>query len=194
MQSLSKIKPDKTPLFLDASVIINLVATDYSQEILRILERPIFIERTVCREFKRNPFDGSDSRNLITELVNGNRLKIVEMSETQRETFLNLTGAIPPDDLDDGEAATLACASHYGSAVLDERKAIRIAARDFPHIQVFSSLDILCAEFIISELGDDKVKVLVQNAIKYARMRIPFNWKIWVNELLNQSQFNSIPS
>jgi predicted nucleic acid-binding protein len=192
MQSLSKIKSDKNPLFLDASVIINLVASDCSQEILRILDRPIFIEKTVCREFKRNPFDGSDSHNLITELVNGNCLKIIEMTEPQRETFLNLTGAVPPDDLDDGEAATLACASHQGAAVLDERKAIRIAARDFPHIQIFSSLDILCAESVISELGDNKVQTLVQNAIKYARMRIPFNWKNWVNEFLGRNQCDSI--
>jgi hypothetical protein len=98
-------------------------------------------------------------------LVTSGRLTIVSLTDLQYETFLNLTGALPPDDIGDGEAATIACAEGAGAAVIDERKAIRIAMKDFPNIKLYSSLDLLCASCVFTALGKDAVTNAVRDAI-----------------------------
>jgi predicted nucleic acid-binding protein len=185
-QSPSKLNCDGSPLFLDASVIINLVASDRSDEILKALARPIIIEKTACFEFKRDPRDGADAQVAINSLVNNGRLKVISLSDLQYETFINLTGALPPDDIGDGEAATIACASGVGAAVIDDRKAIRIAVKDFPHIAIYSSLDLLCADCVFSALGKDVVTSAVRDSINMARMRIPHRWKNWVLDFVGE--------
>ena len=183
-QSLSKLNSDSSPLFLDASVIINLVASGRSDEILQALGHPIFIEQAICSEFKRDPRDGSDAKIIIEKLVNQARLKVITLSDSQYETFLGLTGALPPDDLGDGEAATIACACGVGAAVIDERKATRIATDAFPNLPVYSSLDLLCADSTIKALGKAEVSNAVRDAISKARMRVPHPWKNWVSKFV----------
>jgi predicted nucleic acid-binding protein len=184
MQSLSKLNSDSSPLFLDASVIINLVASDRIDEILKAIVSPIIIEKTVCNEFKHDPRDGSDAKKIIDTLVSNGRLTVVSLNDSQYETFLNLTGALPPDDIGDGEAATIACADGVGAAVIDERKAMRIATKDFSHIPLYSSLDLLCADCVFTALGKDAVISAVQDAINKSRMRVPHLWKNWIRDFL----------
>ncbi len=185
-QSPSKLNCDGSPLFLDASVIINLVASNRADEILKALARPIVIEKTACNEFKRDPRDGSDAKTVINSLVRSNQIKVTSLSDLQYETFLNLTGALPPDDIGDGEAATLACANGVGAVVIDDRKAIRITTKDFPHIVIYSSLDILCADCVFSALGKDAVANALRDSINKARMRIPHLWKSWVLDFVGE--------
>jgi len=180
MRSPSKLKADGLPLFLDASVIINLVASDRIDKILEALTRPIIIERTACNEFKHDPRDGTDAKEIINALVSDGRLIIATLSDAQYEDFLSLTGAFPPDDIGDGEAATIVCANGVGGVAIDDRKALRIAAKNFPQIPLYSSLDILCAECIFSALGKDAVLNAVRGAINKARMRVPHLWKDWI--------------
>jgi len=55
-------------------------------------------------------------------------ISLVQLSASGFEVFLELTGAILPDDLGDGEAATTAQSFDIGAIpVVDERKATRIA-------------------------------------------------------------------
>ena len=185
-QSLSKLNSDSSPLFLDASVIINLVASERSDEILKALGRPIYLEKTICSEFIRDPRDGSDAKMVIEKLVNQGLLKIITLSSSKYEIFLSVTGALPPDDLGDGEAATIACASGVGVAVIDERKATRIATKVFPNMPVYSSLDLLCADCMIKGLGKAIVINAVRDAIRNARMRVPHPWKRWVSDFVSE--------
>lgn len=193
MQSPSKLNSDGFPLFLDASVMINLVASDRIDEILKALVRPVIIEKTVCNEFKHDPRDGSDAKKVINTLVTSGRITVVSMSDSQYETFLNLTGALPPDDIGDGEAATIACADGVGAAVIDERKAIRIAAKDFPHIPLYFSLDLLCADCVFTALGRDAVISAVRDAINKSRMRVPHLWKNWVLDFVGKERMDNQP-
>ena len=183
-RSLSKLNSDGSPLFLDASVLINLVASNRAVEILEALDRPMIVEKAVCSEFKRDPRDGSDPKSIIDALVTSKRLKVVSLSSLQYEVFLNLTGAPPPDDIGDGEAATIACADGVGAVVIDERKALRIASKNFSHIPIYSSLDLLCAHCVFSALGRQAVAGAVRDAISKARMRVPYPWKNWVLDLV----------
>ncbi len=192
MQSLSNLKAYGGPLFLDASVVINLVASNYMEGILLALQRPILITENVCAEFKRHPRDGSSSEQVIETLKNRRRVQIAKMSNSQFELFLQLTGYPPPDDLGDGEAATLACANGSGSAVIDDKKAIRIALRDFPGQPVYSTLDILCAEQVLRGLGNGVVEQAVYDAIRIGRMRVPDPWKNWLCGLLGKARASEL--
>ena len=188
MQSPSKLNSNGSALFLDASAVINLVASNRMEEILSALACPILIEETVCREFKRNPRDGRSSKGVIEALAARSRLTVIKMSDTQFEIFLQLTGSPPPDDLGDGEAATLACADGAGAAIIDEKKAMRIAARDFSTMSIYSSLDLICSEMVSSRLGKSGVSDAVYEALKVARMRVPHHWRNWIREVLGRER------
>jgi predicted nucleic acid-binding protein len=194
MQSPSKLKTDTAPLFLDASVVINLVASNYTEGILLALDRPMLVTEDVCAEFKRHPRDGGSSRQVIENLTNRRRVQITKMSDSQFDVFLRLTGYPPPDDLGDGEAATLACADGIGSAVIDDRKALRIATRDFPNQTLYSSLDLFCAEQVLSGLGRSVIAQAVYDSIKIARMRVPSDWRGWVSNLLGKARVAELPT
>lgn len=184
MLSPSKLKSDASPLFLDASAVINLVASNCMEEVLSALARPIFIENTVCCEFKRHPRDGNSSKGVIETLAARGKLTVVKMSDVEFEIFLRLVGCQPSDDLGDGEAATLACADGKGGSVIDDKKAMRIAARDFPAMPIYSSLDLFCSETVHLSLGKAAVSHAVYEAIRVARMRVPHHWRDWIRDLL----------
>lgn len=182
--SPSKHRGDRSPLFLDASVIINLVGSGHADTIIDALNCPVLIEENVHREFKRHPRDGRDSRTAIDALVSSGRLTLVRMTPTEFDRFLAYTGAPPPNDLGDGEAATLACAFERGSAAIDDRKASRIAADTAPHVKIYCSMDLMCAASVVSALTQDKVRQAILDALKYARMHIPQEWRPWIREMI----------
>jgi predicted nucleic acid-binding protein len=188
MQSPSKLKSDASPLFLDASTVINLVASNRMEEVLFALARPVFVEEKVCHEFKRHPRDGSSAKGILDSIAAKGQLRVLRMSNAQFETFLKLTGCPAPDDLGDGEAATLACADGNGAAVIDDKKASRIAARDFCQMQIYTSLDIVCSQGVNKHLGTAALSDAVYEAIKIARMRVPHHWRQWVSELLGKQR------
>lgn len=193
MQSPSKLKTESSPLFLDASVVINLVASNYTEGILLALKRPIMVAEEACAEFKRHPRDGGSSKPVIEALRNRGRIQIAKMADSQLEVFLRLTGCAPPDDLGDGEAATLACADGVGCVVIDDKKAVRIASRDFPDQAVYSSLDLFCAEPVLRGLGKPSIAQAVYDSIKTARMRVPQHWKPWLSSLLGKARAAELP-
>lgn len=193
MQSPSKLKTESSPLFLDASVVINLVASSYMEGILLALKRPIMVAEEACSEFKRHPRDGGSSKPVLEALQNRGRICIARMSDSQLEVFLRLTGCPPPDDLGDGEAATLACADKVGCVAIDDKKAIRIASRDFPDQVVYSTLDLFCAEPVLRGLRKPVLAQAIYDSIKTARMRVPHHWKPWLFSLLGKVRAAELP-
>lgn len=193
MQSLSKLKAGSTPLVLDASVVINLVASNCMDGILMSLKRPIIVTENVCAEFSKTTRDGRTPEQVIENLKTRRRIEVVRMSDEQFDTFLRLTGCLPPDDLGDGEAATLACADGAGCAVIDDSKAIRVATRDFPHQAIYCSLDLFCSEQVLSGLGRTTVAQAVYDAIKVGRMRVPHSWRGWISNMLGKARVAELP-
>ena len=96
------------------------------------------------------------------------------MSNAAYENFLGLTGGTPPDDLDDGEAATIAHAMDACAvAVIDERKAVRVAAKLFPKLPILTSMDLFSATELVNAIGQNKLSEIVFSALRNSRMRIP---------------------
>ena len=134
----------RTPtLVLDASVLINLLGTGQPEIVLRTLKREVIVEEITLAEVCLDPITGRSADQLLTSLRSDNLLGVAQMSDAAYEYFLALTGATPPDDLDDGEAATIAHAIDIGAAaVIDERKAVRVAAMFRRELPILASMDL----------------------------------------------------
>lgn len=187
MKSPSQLKPGTTPLFLDTSVVINLVASRRIEEVRRVLNRPLVVEEAVMLEMKRNPRDQGDGVVLMPKLTGDGVLGLHRLDEVQSEHFFRLVAAPVPDDLGDGEAATIAASIGLGAVVLDDRKARRILRRDFPGLGGYCSLDLLCAEPVFAALGPPGVADAVRAALRDGRMRVPLDWRPFVDQMVGKS-------
>jgi predicted nucleic acid-binding protein len=183
MKSPSKHNHSSAPLFLDTSVVINLVAADCLPEVACAMERPLVVTEYVVGEFVRDPRDGSDGQTVIKNYIAKKVLVLHTMTAEQTERFVELVGATPPDDLGDGEASTLACAQGHDAAI-DERKARRIATRDFPNTGIYLTLDLLTSPPVVAKLGLPRVAALIDRARVIGRMRIAPEWRDWVDATL----------
>jgi hypothetical protein len=183
--NLSVLDGGAYALVLDASVLINLLGTGITSDILRSLTLPTIMEETTLGEVLRDPRDGTSADNIINELVATRTLFREVMDASSLEVFLDLVGADPPDDLSDGEAATIAHAViRDAAAVIDERKATRIARKRFPRLTIGSTLDILSSSRVIRALGIESLSAALFDATRYARMRVPGHFEDWVREVL----------
>ena len=180
MKSPSILKQNSDPLFLDTSVLINLLACGKIGELAGALGRPMIVEETVVRETRWHPKTKEDGTSAVRSLVGARVLQMAQMNEAQAIAFLELVGAASPDDLDDGEAATLAITGGQGAVVIDERKGRRVAGEKFPELQVLSTLDIICCPQVIDQLGLDESLLLVTEAKNVGRKRILPSWRDWL--------------
>ncbi|AWI09515.1 hypothetical protein CKA38_09900 [Ereboglobus luteus] len=157
--------------------MINLLAADCVELIATTLGRVLIVSEYAARELTHDPRDNADGQEVIGRLAANGTLKIATLDDGQLTHFYRLVGAPPPDDLGDGEAATLACAAFCGIAVIDEKKATRIAMRDYPNVALYTTLDLLCADQMYRTHGAAHVHDMVTNALTVGRMRIPHAWR-----------------
>ncbi|MGB7546463.1 MAG: hypothetical protein WBM14_01830 [Terracidiphilus sp.] len=191
----SKLSSAHKSLILDASVLINILGTGCPDVILRAMRRVVTVDEITLREVNIDPATGQGAEKVLAQLQSCSLLKIIRMGDQAYAQFIGLTGAQPPDDLDDGEAATLAQAacSNY-VAVIDERKATRISSSTFPKMPLLNSIDLLAAPELIDELGRDGLSDLIYLALRDSRMRVPPNARPWVMNLLGDKRAQDCPS
>ena len=182
-------------LIVDASVLINLLGTGAPLAILHGLNRVFEIDEIALQEVGVNPATRGSAEGVLNELRKAGVLKVVQMSSKVYDRFLAFAGADAPDDLDDGEAATLAHASSDAGyvAVIDEKKATRIAAAHKPAIEVLNSLDLLGAPELIAKFGEDYVAEAVYFALRDARMRVPHWARQWTAMLVGYPRAAECP-
>jgi predicted nucleic acid-binding protein len=162
-----------------------MLGTGITSDILNALAMPIAVEETTFAEALRDPRNGISAEKFICELVSTHILLREVMDTRSLDIFIDLVGADPPDDLSDGEAATIAHALvRNATLVIDEQKATRIARTRFPQLKVCSTLDILSSSYVIRALGIESLSAAIFDAASYARMRIPRQFENWVRELL----------
>lgn len=181
---------------LDASVCINLLGTGEMPVILRALwPRRCFAVDHVFREVSRDPLDLPTAEPPLAGLVKDGLIFLEKLSPPQVVTMLELAGATEPDDLDDGEAATIAFCHHAGTtAVVDEAKARRVCRTRFPAIRVQSTLDILRCPEVAVALPGTRLAEAVFSALRVARMRVPPEHLDWVRDLIGSARVAECPS
>jgi len=182
-------------LVLDASVVINFLGTGNAAILIRALGRKCVAERTAWREITRDPLTGRTATEPLKALMSAGLLERQEMRTDATAIFLDLALAQPPDGLGDGESATLAHAVASGaSAVIDEKKAIRIAAAKLPQLRILSTLDLLSCSSVTSAVGPAILADAVFSALTYARMGVPIEYRKWVLDLIGKDRAAKCPS
>jgi len=190
----SSLRDHHSVLVLDASVALNLLCTGQAARLLQTLGRKIVMDEQAIKEIIYDPSNGAPGEHAIATLATAGLIKRHRLTTPAYELFLELTGAAPPDDLGDGEAATIATATHANAIpVIDERKARRIVSTRTPGTTVLHTIDLLACPAVVSafaaELGD-----IVYGALRHARMRVPEDCRTWVLNVVGLERAKECPS
>ncbi|PTQ59428.1 putative nucleic acid-binding protein [Sphingomonas aurantiaca] len=162
------------PLVADASVWINLVAGGRAVDVLRALAKPTIIPSIALGELERGRDKGRSAYAGITPLIAAGYVTVIDLPEAAENSYLSLVAGRASQTLDDGEAATLALALHLGAtALIDERKAIGIAAARFPDLTVATTTDLLLSALVRSVMDADTLAAALFASLTQARMRVP---------------------
>lgn len=168
-----RFQPEK-PLIADASVWINLVAGGHAIEVLRALHKPTIISNIALGELERGRNKGRSTHVAVLSLIAAGYATVLDLPEETEDIYLGLVAGRTSETLDDGEAATLAIALHLNAtALIDERKAICIAATRFPNLTVATTTDLLLSPVVRAVLDADQLANTLFSALTEARMRVP---------------------
>lgn len=174
MISSSFLTDPQTTLIIDASVAINLNATNRAAEIISALPSMMVVTQNAIEELEGGSRMGHNDAQLLQELVAGNLVSSVSMGENSLNVYEALIDGSASSTLDDGEAATIAYAIEVGGiAVIDEKKARRICEENFPNLRLLSTVDLLLDALILNALGRIGQADSIYNALASARMRVP---------------------
>ena len=148
----------------DASVWINLIATERAHVILRATPVPLRITDVALAELERGRSKGRQAADEMAALLHMGLTDVVALAAEDEALFVSLVSGPAAETLDDGEAATLACAHRLGvCALIDERKATQIAARRFETLEVLSTVDLLLSPEVRNACGEDLGDVAVRS-------------------------------
>ena len=179
----------------DASTVINLNATGCAKDIIRALPNRLVIVDVIQAELEAGRQRGRQDSDLLSQLVSSGFLHIVKLGDVGAEHFESLVVGPAVSTLDDGEAATIAYAiEHHGIAVIDERKANRLCAQNFPTLRLGCTVDILTHTAVEASLGIDNLADAVFKALYHGRMRVFPNHVEWVVSLIGTRQAATCPS
>lgn len=182
-------------IVLDASVIINLLATGHASEILQALKVPLVVTGNVVREIEQGSANGRPESALLAELITSNCLQLQELSGPSLEHFFSLVSGNTSDSLGDGEAATLAFAHCNGcSAAIDEKKATRIAGERFGAMKLVTTVDILAHAPVRASLGQVALAGAAVQALQVARMQVRPHQLDWVAQLIGEDNLTRCAS
>lgn len=169
----------------DASVWINLAATERLAEVLEALSAPIAIAEVALRELERGRTNGHDAYGQIAPLVRSGRIQTLPISPAEEDLYLGLVAGSTADTLDDGEAATLVLAAGLSAvAVIDERKATTLGRLRFPSLEIRSTTDLLFDTLPYEGGNTGPLAEALFAALQGARMRVPHHWQARVIEVL----------
>jgi predicted nucleic acid-binding protein len=169
----------------DASVWINLVATGDAHRILQAIPQPLAITDVALAELERGRPKGRQAADEVAALLHMKLMQVVPLAAEDESFFLSLVAGAASETLDDGEAATLVCAVRVGaSAVIDERKATKLAARRFAALEVRSTCDLLLGTDVRAALGAAGLGDALFAALTDARMRVPDDRAVAVVDLI----------
>jgi predicted nucleic acid-binding protein len=182
-------------LVLDASVVINLLASRQSDPILRALGVPVLVTDNVVQEIERGAAAGRPEFSLLTKAINEQLLRVEKLEGAALAVFFELVSGDAASSLGDGEAATLALADgNKFVAAIDEKKATRIAAERFPSLRLVTTIDLLADVRVHAALDQEKLVDATFDALRFARMQVRDHQFDWVSQLLGAEKVAACPS
>ena len=198
MECRSCLTNSALPVVADTSVIINLNATGYSVAILDALPNRFLVVEEVSFELEVDSRTGRNDAEALSALVAQGSVGLVRLGDVGTQHFISLVSGPASQTLDDGEAATIAHALEYdATALIDERKAIRICAERFGALSTGCTVDIFAQDDVQRILGRNTLADAVFNALYQGRMRVPAHYVEWVVNLIGKeraAQCRSLPA
>ncbi|WP_418648277.1 hypothetical protein ACNQFN_06175 [Thauera butanivorans] len=172
-------------LVLDASVIINLLATGSVGAILQALDVRLIVTDNVVREIGQGEVNGRQEPKLLAELIGNQILRVEELAGPSLENFFDMISGHTSNSLGDGEAATIAFAHNNGfSAAIDEKKAARIVGERFGALKLVTTVDILAYGPVQASLGHETLSNATLRALRHARMQVRDHQVDWIVQLI----------
>ena len=176
------------PVVVDTSVVINLNATGCAEAILRSLPNRCVVVEDVLLELQIGRQTGRGDADALAVLLEQHLVEHARLGNIGMSHFRSLVSGSAFETLDDGEAATIACAIDRGAvAVVDERKATRICAERFPNLTIACTIDVLAQQQVQAALGS-RLPDAVFNALDRGRMRVPDKYGQWVVDLIGKER------
>lgn len=193
--SLSCLTNSSLPIVADTSAVINLNASGCAAAILRALPNRIVLTDTVLAEVCTDKRTGRDDAKLIRSLIDADLATVAALADLKKNHFAELVAGPAAETLDDGEAATIACALEIDAAtIIDDRKAVALCARKYPSLVVASTVDVLMHPAINITLGHAALADAVYAALQSARMRVPRRYEEWVVRMIGEARAELCPS
>lgn len=169
----------------DASAIINLNATQCTEDILRALPERIAVVDIVRGELEDGRGKGHRDAEKLQALASAGLIDIVSLGDIGDAIFEQLVAGSALSTLDDGEAATIAYAvENSASVVIDDQKARRICKERFPGVPRHYSVEILQRTSVVDHLGPTRLIQAVTNALQGARMQVSSEHSEWIISLI----------
>ena len=179
----SLLSEPRSVVVADASVVINLVSTGRAAAIAAALNGFVVVEQVVS-ELEWGRRKGWENAAGLEELVRSGHARIVRLGPSGLVHFSQFVSGPAASTLDDGEAATIAYAvEHDAVAVIDERKACRLATERFGDLAVGCTVDLLADPAVGSALGPELPDAIFE-ALMRGRMRVPACRCDWVVDLI----------
>ncbi|MYN63800.1 MAG: hypothetical protein F4X11_02025 [Acidobacteria bacterium] len=176
------------PVVADTSVVINLNATGCAETILRALPNRCVVVEQVSLELQVGRRTGRPDADALAVLIRESLIEHAQLEDVGLVHFTDLVTGSAAETLDDGEAATIACAIERGAvALVDERKANRICTERFPGLGIGCTVDVLAQRHVRGALGGGLADA-VFSALDRGRMRVPDHHGQWVLGLIGKER------
>lgn len=167
----------------------------YAERIIRACAGGFVVTEAVADELQTCPRTGRRDDKLLDLLVAQGHLTIANLGAAGLDHFGSLVIGNAADTLDDGEAATIACALEMGAvALIDERKARRICAECFPMLPLLTTVQMLRRPEITAALGAIDFRDALVNALSKARMQVAPADREWVMHMIGSECAALFPS
>lgn len=172
-------------LIVDASAAISITACAYASQIVNAIPNRLIVPDVVVSELVSGKHKGRTNAEQLCNLIENDQLDVTTMGNMAVSHFVDLVIGPAQDTLDDGEAATIACAlENSGIPLIDERKARRICDERYPNLPYGCTVDIFAHPDVREALGDVDLAQALFNALTEARMRVLPQHEDWVVNLI----------
>lgn len=183
------------PLIADASVVINLNATLCAAQIIVSVPNKLYVTENARGALHAGLRNGHLDAEKLEALIKAGAVQVAELGSDAWAIYKGLIEGSRGRTLDDGEAATIACAlERKGVAIIDERKARSLCSARFPELTVVSNSEVLMSEGVAKALGRDAQILATVNALRGGRMRVPLQHVKAVVSLIGEKHALSCPS
>ena len=195
MNSSSFPDSPRVPVVADASVIINLNATDDAAAIIGSFPNPFLVTDNVRRELALGKSRGHLCGERLETLIAQGVVAPAELRPADHTVYRSLVEGPTEGTLDDGEAATIAYSvGNEYVALIDERKAKRICAARFPDVFVASTIEMLLDGAVAERLGTSGQSEAIFLALRDARMHVPHHRLQEVIDRIGEHRVAECPS